>query len=163
MTSGRNNYWTSGNALTWVVGVLLGGLIGTILLIAIPRTLGGGAAAPAAAAPAEAAAPEQPAETTPAATQEATAQAAPAGAGDAAAGKEKFAGTCGGCHGMEAQGGMGPALAVTKTWTDAQFTAAVREGKAPDKALGAVMPHFTTGMLSDTELANIHAFLKTVN
>lgn len=98
----------------------------------------------------------QPART--AATAEATAPA-----GDAAAGKEKFAGTCAGCHGANAEGGVGPALKVTNTWTEAEFHAAVREGRAPDKTLSAMMPHFPTNQVTDADIANIHAFIKSLN
>lgn len=188
------------------MGVLLGGLIGLILLIAVPRSLGGGAAAtteastsaastsatsssaPAASAPATegtasagaGASGEQAPGTTSNATEASTAAEAnesvqteasgsagtPTAEGDAAAGKEKFAGTCAGCHGANAEGGMGgmaPKLDQAKAWSDAEFAAAVREGKAPEKTLGAAMPHFAEGQVSAEELANIHAFLKTVN
>ena len=92
----------------------------------------------------------------------ATAKAS-APAGDAAAGKEKFAGTCAGCHGMNAEGGVGPALAVTNAWTDDQFVLAVREGRTPEKTLGNMMPHFTAAQLTDNDVANIRAFVKTLN
>lgn len=98
----------------------------------------------------------QPAHT--AATAEATAPA-----GDAAAGKEKFTATCAGCHGANAEGGVGPALKVTNTWTDAQFHTAIREGRAPDKTLSAMMPHFSTTQVTDADIANIHAFIKSLN
>ena len=118
-------------------------------------------AAPAATTPAPAAAPAAAATT--ATTPATTPAAAPAAEGDSAAGKEKFTANCAGCHGANAEGAVGPALKVAKDWTPAQFTAAVREGKAPDKALAAMMPHFTTAQLSDADLTNIHAFIKTLN
>lgn len=117
-------------------------------------------AAPAATTPAPAAAP---AAANTATTPTTTPAAAPAAEGDSAAGKEKFTANCAGCHGANAEGAVGPALKVAKDWTPAQFTAAVREGKAPDKALAAMMPHFTTAQLSDADLTNIHAFIKTLN
>lgn len=93
----------------------------------------------------------------------AAASTADSASGDAEAGKNKFATSCAGCHGANAEGGIGPKLNVTKTWSLEQFTAAVREGKAPEKTLSAVMPHFTAEQLSDAEMANIHAFLQTLN
>lgn len=93
----------------------------------------------------------------------AAASAADSASGDAEAGKNKFATSCAGCHGATAEGGIGPKLNVTKTWSLEQLTAAVREGKSPEKTLSAVMPHFTAEQLSDAEMANIHAFLKTLN
>lgn len=88
---------------------------------------------------------------------------ASAPAGNAEEGKTKFAGTCAGCHGANAEGGVGPALAATKTWTDAQFMTALREGRSPEKNLSAVMPHFTSAQVTDAEVAGIHAYLKTLN
>lgn len=221
--------------MSWVMGVLLGGLIGLILLIVIPRTLGGQAAGGAAETGTTAAttgtasagteggsessddngntasnnpgtaatgpdgtpgtgskgsasdgagasgqvAPGATAPETEASTAGEDNQSVPtiaagsgqqnqaaggeAGEGDAAAGQEKFAGSCAGCHGANAEGGMGPKLDKAKAWTAEQFTAAVREGKTPDRTLGMVMPHFTTEQVSDAELNNIHAYLKTVN
>lgn len=84
-------------------------------------------------------------------------------AGNAEEGKTKFAGTCAGCHGANAEGGMGPALKNAAGWTDAQFATALREGKTPEKQLSAVMPQFTADAVSDAEIGNIHAFLKTLN
>lgn len=84
-------------------------------------------------------------------------------AGDSAAGQTKFAGTCAGCHGANAEGGVGPALNVTKDWTDQQFLTALREGRSPEKNLSAVMPKFNSAQVTDAEAANIHAYLKSLN
>lgn len=118
---------------------------------AVPTEAGANAAAPAAAATSAGAT-----ETTPPAAPESS-------AGVAAEGQTKFAGTCAGCHGANAEGGVGPALAATKDWTDAQFTAALREGKSPEKELSAVMPRFTPDAVSDADIANMHAYLKSLN
>lgn len=115
---------------------------------------------------AEGATGEAPSETATAAAAGAAAGAsteAAAPAGDAEAGKAKFAGSCAGCHGANAEGGVGPALKIANAWTLEQFAAAVREGKAPSKTLSAVMPKFTTDMLSDEDLANIDAYVRTLN
>lgn len=159
--------------LPWLLGITLGAILGLALLIIIPRTLGGGHAAAATtesakpAAEASAKAPAAaPADAKPAETKEPAASAGgatAATAGDATAGKEKFTATCAGCHGANAEGGVGPALKVAKDWTPEQFGAAVREGKAPTKTLSAVMPHFTTEQISDADLANIDAFVRTLN
>lgn len=105
---------------------------------------------------------EAPAETAAAAT---AASAKPASAGDVAAGEKAFtAATCVGCHGAKAAGGVGPALPkVVNGWTDEQFASAVREGKAPEKTLQAMMPHFAAAQVSDADLVNIHAYLKSLN
>ena len=46
------------------------------------------------------------------------------------------------------------------TWTLEQFTSAVREGKAPGRDLGAMMPHFTASQLTDTDLLNLHKYVQ---
>lgn len=80
--------------------------------------------------------------------------------GDAAAGAEKFAGTCAGCHGANAEGGVGPALNVVKDWSVEDFTTALREGRSPSKTLSAVMPRFVATQVSDQDITNILAHLK---
>lgn len=85
-------------------------------------------------------------------------------AGDAGAGKTLFASSCGGCHGQNGQGGIGPAMTDdANKWTLAQFTAAVRQGKAPDRELGPAMPRFSKAQLSDADLASIHAYVTSLN
>lgn len=57
-----------------------------------------------------------------------------------------FAANCAGCHGAQAQGGVGPKLAeLVKPWTVPQFSHAVLSGQAPEgRALNAMMPRFKT-------------------
>ncbi|WP_291432427.1 cytochrome c [Deinococcus sp.] len=110
--------------------------------------------------------------TTDPATPDATAAAttgAPAGeaaAGDSAAGQTVFAGNCAACHGANGQGQIGPSLVTAdgpKAWTDAQFLTTLRDGKTPQRELSAAMPRFSEGQISDADVANIHAYLKTLN
>lgn len=86
--------------------------------------------------------------------------------GDAAAGEKVFAGNCAGCHGQNAQGGIGPSLVMAtegpKAWTLAQFTTVLREGRTPNRTLGAVMPRFTAAQISDQQVADIQAYIKTL-
>lgn len=175
MTSKK--YWTAGNAASWAVGVTLGLILGIALLIAIPRMMAKPVAADAPQTPAAvaatgdssgaAASTEKTEETTTAATTEEPAKSgetASAGEGNAEAGKTFFTGTCAGCHGAEAQGGgVGPSLREAAGWSEAELTAAVHEGKAPDKELSAVMPHFTDAQVSAQQLADVHAYLKSLN
>ncbi|WP_189641989.1 c-type cytochrome [Deinococcus piscis] len=87
-----------------------------------------------------------------------------AAAGDAAAGQTLFAGTCGGCHGAQGQGALGPAMtANANTWDLAGFTQALREGKTPDgRELAPTMPRFSEGQLKEQDIANIHAWVKSL-
>lgn len=156
MTSGNTNTnrWTTGSALPWLLGVTLGLIVGIALLIIIPRTLGSAAAPAATEKPAETAAP------TPAAGGTEAAAPAAGGAPSAEGGKTFFASNCAGCHGANAEGGVGPKLDQAATWNLTQFGEAVHEGKAPDKTLAAMMPHFTKAQVSDAQLADMHAFLQ---
>lgn len=82
--------------------------------------------------------------------------------GDATAGGDSYATSCAGCHGAQGQGGIGPALEKVNEWTLAQFTTVLREGKTPERELGAVMPRFTDAQLTDSDVANVYAFIKTL-
>ncbi len=88
------------------------------------------------------------------------------GAGDTAKGKAVFASAgCAGCHGPNAQGGIGPNLLEANgptKWTLDQFKSALREGQAPDRELKAPMPQFTTLQISNDDIANLQAWLKTL-
>ena len=73
---------------------------------------------------------------------------------------------CSGCHGAQGGGGVGPALTTAdgpKAWTNAQFLTTLREGKTPERVLNAVMPRFTPAQLSDSDVTNILAHIKTLN
>ena len=86
-------------------------------------------------------------------------------AGDAGAGQTLFAGNCAGCHGAQAGGGIGPNLTPAdgpKAWTDAQFLTTLREGRTPERELAPTMPRFSSEQLSDTDVANIHAWIKSL-
>ena len=70
-----------------------------------------------------------------------------------------------GCHGQAAAGGIGPALRGEinpGNWTVEQLTTTLREGRAPNKTLGQVMPRFTATQVSDQDIANLHAYFKTL-
>jgi cytochrome c553 len=76
-------------------------------------------------------------------------------AGDAAAGKALWAGEhCSFCHGNNGEGGFGPDLAG-RALTLPQFVKAVRQP-------WGMMPQFGESQLSDSELANIRAYLSTL-
>ncbi|MHA0041376.1 c-type cytochrome [Deinococcus sp. PEB2-63] len=86
--------------------------------------------------------------------------------GDAVAGEKSYAVSCAGCHGANGQGVVGPSLVAAngpKDWTLAQFTTALREGKAPEKELAATMPRFSDAQLTDSDIANVQAYIKTLN
>lgn len=59
------------------------------------------------------------------------------------------------CHGLNAEGGIGPTLAATKLNTD-RFIAAVRETRSPK-------PAFSEEELSDIEVVSIRAWLRTLD
>ena len=86
-----------------------------------------------------------------------TATAAPAGppAGDGAQGEALWAAQpCSGCHGANAEGNLGPRLAGTGLSFD-QVLLQVRTGAAP-------MPAFTEEQISDQQVADIYAWLKSL-
>jgi mono/diheme cytochrome c family protein len=91
---------------------------------------------------------------------------------DLDAGKKIYVENCQKCHGGKGQGGIGMKLEGDSAYWDAEaFKKAVLEGVDDEgKALKPVMPRWgKTGllvpkgqMLSDDDLANIQAFLKTL-
>ncbi|UQN09473.1 cytochrome c [Deinococcus sp. QL22] len=93
------------------------------------------------------------------------AQMSPALASAPVNGSQLYAASCGGCHGAQAQGGIGPALTSSRTWSEAEFTAAVLHGKAPEgRQLSVVMPRFAeVGLngepVTDEQLQAIRAFV----
>jgi mono/diheme cytochrome c family protein len=81
---------------------------------------------------------------------------AAAAAGDAAAGKQAWATKpCIGCHGPNAEGGVGSKLAGTALTLE-QVQQAVRNGKA-----GTAMMAFSESQISDKELADIYAWFQS--
>ncbi|MFB9991143.1 c-type cytochrome [Deinococcus oregonensis] len=93
------------------------------------------------------------------------AQMSPALAAAPVNGSQLFAASCAGCHGAQAGGGIGPALAATRPWSTAEFASAVLHGKAPaSRELSVVMPRFAeTGLngepVTDEQLQAIRAFV----
>lgn len=83
-------------------------------------------------------------------------------------GPELYAGNCAGCHGAQAEGGVGPGLSAAASWTLAEFTEATLHGKTPDgRELAPIMPHFAdTGFsgeaATDQQLEAIHTYLGTL-
>src|SRR5438067_9719410 len=74
--------------------------------------------------------------------------------GDAAKGKQVFIDyTCYACHGFSGQNGTGMRLVPMKM-TQAAFTAYVRNPRQ--------MPSFSAKVLSDAQLADVFAYLKTL-
>ncbi|WP_027461452.1 c-type cytochrome [Deinococcus murrayi] len=73
--------------------------------------------------------------------------------GDAAVnGQALYASSCGGCHGAQAQGGVGPGLAASAAWSGTDFAAAVLHGQAPGgRTLAPVMPRFAEVGLNGKE------------
>jgi mono/diheme cytochrome c family protein len=105
-------------------------------------------------APVPAAAPTQ----APAPTAAPTEAPAPAAgpSGNAAAGKQTWAITpCIGCHGANAEGGVGPKLAGTALTLE-EVVKVVRNGRA-----GTAMMAFGDAQVSDKELSDIYAWLKS--
>jgi mono/diheme cytochrome c family protein len=88
---------------------------------------------------------------------------APAGnnaapSGDPKNGKELFLKyTCYGCHGFSAQNGPAGNRLNPMRFSQANFTALVRNPGAPNR-----MPPYSAKVISDAQLADIYAFLKTL-
>ncbi|MBB5234403.1 c-type cytochrome [Deinococcus budaensis] len=87
-------------------------------------------------------------------------------AGDAGAGQAIYVSNCQGCHGEQGQGVVGPSLVQAdgpKSWTLAQFTTTLREGRTPERQLSAAMPRYSEQQISDAQVADLHAYIKTLN
>ena len=80
--------------------------------------------------------------------------AAPQPQGDANAGGQAWAKSCASCHGANAEGSIGPKLAGTPLPFDTVKNT-VRNGR------GAGMPKFSADQVSDADIANIYAWLKS--
>ena len=82
-------------------------------------------------------------------------------------GQALYAGSCAGCHGGTAGGGLGPALTVTADWSADQFKEAVLHGKIPGRDLAPTMPRFaTTGIdgaaPTDEQVNAIHEYISSL-
>ena len=83
-------------------------------------------------------------------------------------GQALFVGNCAGCHGAQAEGGVGPALGEAAAWSAPEFAQAVLNGVGPGgRALAPVMPHFAqTGLdgapATDAQVEAIRTFIQGV-
>lgn len=84
-----------------------------------------------------------------------------ASTGNPEAGKALYA-SCMGCHGTQGEGGVGPSLKTAATWTNEQFKQTLRAGKTPSKELQMTMPRFAEAQLSDEQVDDLHAYIKTL-
>jgi cytochrome c553 len=90
--------------------------------------------------------------------------------GNAVMGATVAAATCGACHGADLGGGTTPPGQNLHNdgmgaggWSDCDFQRAVRMGVDPaGRSLCASMPRYAAGQLSDQQLADILAHLKTL-
>jgi cytochrome c oxidase cbb3-type subunit III len=79
-------------------------------------------------------------------------------------GKKLFASVCSGCHGANGQGNEGPALhnkVLLETATDSYFIQTIAFGRRGTDMLGFFEPHPARPTLSEAEIENIVAFLRT--
>ncbi|WP_158263794.1 c-type cytochrome [Deinococcus arcticus] len=86
--------------------------------------------------------------------------------GDTEAGRQVYASNCAGCHGQQGEGALGPSLVNeegVQSWSVAQFTATLREGRTPTRQLSQAMPRFSEDQISDPQVANLLAYIKTLN
>lgn len=159
----------AGNALSWAAGVTLGLLLGVGLLIATPRLMTPKSDSDTAKGAAPLVNTEQQEPTLPEGSTATKAEANAPAEGDAGAeasaadGKTLYVSNCAGCHGPEAKGGMGPALAAVKDWSPDEFKTALRDGKTPTRTLGAMMPKFADAQLNDEQINAIGNYIKTLN
>jgi cbb3-type cytochrome c oxidase subunit III len=83
---------------------------------------------------------------------------------DAEQGKRLFASICSGCHGAKGQGGEGPALnnsVLLASATDSYIVQTVGLGRKGTAMQGFLEPHPARPTLSQSEIENIVAFLRT--
>jgi disulfide bond formation protein DsbB len=94
------------------------------------------------------------------------------GEGNAAFGESIYGGTCSACHGPDAEGidGLGKPLvasAFIQSLDDEQLVAFINEGRPadhPDNTTGvAMLPKGGNPSLSDQDIVDIVAFLRTLN
>lgn len=87
-------------------------------------------------------------------------------AGDPSNGRAVFISNCAGCHGANGGGNIGPALTTAdgpKSWTLAEFTLSLRQGKTPERELNSTMPRYSETQLTDEQIADLQAYIKTLN
>ncbi|MDO4263501.1 MAG: c-type cytochrome, partial [Deinococcus sp.] len=84
------------------------------------------------------------------------------GSTERSAGQQHYSTHCAGCHGPEAQGAFGPALAGKPGGSLADFRLAVREGQAAQGELLSSMPRFTAELLPEAALEEIHLYLTSL-
>lgn len=87
--------------------------------------------------------------------------------GDPKAGETVYQANCSGCHGTKANNGaVGPNLRTAdgpNTWTLDQFKVLLRQGKTPTgEMVKSPMQQYSPEQLSDTDVANIKAYLKSL-
>ena len=80
----------------------------------------------------------------------------------AEAGQTVYASNCAACHGQNGEGAIGPALNEAAGWNLAEFTGALREGKTPTRTLNATMPRFSEPQINNQQLADLHAYVQTL-
>jgi mono/diheme cytochrome c family protein len=88
--------------------------------------------------------------------------------GDPVQGQSAYGTQCSICHGATGQGGLGPNITASVTagvgsWAQADFEKAVRQGVGKDgQPLCPSMTRYSASTLSDSDLKNIYAYLRTV-
>ncbi|MBZ9753561.1 cytochrome c [Deinococcus sp. HMF7604] len=86
--------------------------------------------------------------------------------GNIEAGQTIYVSNCSGCHAPNGAGAVGPSLLSdegVKSWTVAQLVTVLREGRTPTRQLSNVMPRFSEAQISDEQVADLHAYIKTLN
>ena len=84
--------------------------------------------------------------------------------GDPVEGKHLFNSVCSGCHGPNGQGGEGPALnnsVLLSSAADSYFVQTIGLGRRGTAMQGFLEPHPARPTLSQSEIENIVAFLRT--
>ncbi|WP_221090183.1 c-type cytochrome [Deinococcus aquaedulcis] len=99
-------------------------------------------------------------------TQAAGAAQAEGEGGNVEAGRTIYSANCAACHGAQGEGALGPSLVNeegVQSWSVAQFTATLREGRTPTRQLSQAMPRFSEEQISDPQVADLLAYIKTLN
>jgi mono/diheme cytochrome c family protein len=118
---------------------------------------------PEALTPIPTLAPSEAATLVPALQEPGAGGTSPAGQADAAQGAQIFQQNCSACHGVQGEGGIGPALRDSQyiqTAGDQAITETIANGRP-----GTAMPAWLQskgGLLTDAQIANVIAFLHTL-